>query len=109
MYLNGSQFASVCDQCGISGSGSRRPDSSSSARNQTWKIAPTRVVQNVTIPSENSFNERITYAPQMATRNTTISSAFGCSVGWKMSDSATAIGRYRMSHGIFWPANDARS
>ncbi len=40
-----------CAQSGISGIGTRRPDSSSSTAIASSKIALTRVVQNVIIPS----------------------------------------------------------
>ena len=57
------------------------------------KIALPRVVQNVIIPSSHRNIVRITYAPQIAKKNTTISNADTCSVGLNTSVRAKAIGR----------------
>src|SRR4051812_16082117 len=109
VHLNGNQFASDCAQGGIIVSGTRRPEIRSSPRNHTWKIEVARVVKMVSIPSTKWLSDRITYAPQIATRNTSTSSQLGSSVGWKMSASPTAIGANMTSHGILWPANHAMS
>src|SRR4029453_17238659 len=54
VHLNGRGCGSGGAQSGIKASGRSRPDSSSSAVKKTSKTGPTRVVQNVTIPSDQS-------------------------------------------------------
>ena len=72
-----------CTQSGMSGSGTSRPERSSSAIIQRSKIAAPRVVQKQSIPSASWNIVRSRYAPQIATANTAISRRRGSRTGSK--------------------------
>jgi hypothetical protein len=62
------------------------------------------VVQNVIMPSTHSSIDRIRYAPQIATRNTTTSSGPTSNVGRNAIDSTAAIGIHSTTTTTFQPA-----
>ncbi len=109
VHRNGKNHDSDCTQSGISVIGTNRPESSNSARKYASKMAPIRVVQKVIIPSTHRSNERMRYAPQMATKNTMICPAVGDSDGRKITDKTTAIGNHSAITVTLVPANSARS
>ena len=73
------------------------------------KIALTRVVQNVIIPSVDMNIVRIRYAPQIAKKKTTTSSSVGSSTGSKATHSSAAIGSHSKITTGFQPAKAATS
>ena len=77
--------------------------------NMSWKIGPTRVVQNDAIPRIQYGIVRTRYAPQIATANTAMSIGRTFSSGEKRSVRTAAIGSHMTIVTSFQPARRAMS